>query len=71
MKQFWLKRIKDISGISGTGIVAEGVVFENGKCAMNWLTPTSSVGLYDNMEILEKIHSHEGHTKIIYKKKEK
>lgn len=69
MKLFWLKRLKDIHGVSGTGVVAEGVVFENGKCALNWLTPTSSVGIYDNMEVLEKIHGHEGKTKIIFKRR--
>lgn len=69
MKQFWLKRSKDVSGTSGTGIVAEGIVFENGKCALNWLTPTSSIGIYDNIEVLEKIHGHEGKTLVIYKRR--
>jgi len=38
MKKFWLKRIEDFSGISGTGIVAEGVIFSNGKAILSWLT---------------------------------
>lgn len=65
-KRFWLKRNKDVSGISGTGIVAEGVIFENGKCVMSWLTQYSSVCVYENIQTLEKIHSHEGATEIIF-----
>ena len=66
MKQFKLERTEDASGVSGTGIVAEGVIFRNGKCVLNWLTNLSSITIYDNIEILEKIHGHEGRTKIKY-----
>lgn len=66
MRNFWLERTKDDTGISGTGVVAEGVQFSNGKCAMSWLTNLSSVAIYDDMETLEKIHGHGGSTIIIY-----
>lgn len=66
MKQFKLERVEDLSGISGTGIVAEGVIFKNGKCVLNWLTNLNSITIFDNIEILEKIHGHEGRTKIKY-----
>ncbi len=64
LKMFWLERIEDESGVSGTGIVAEGVIFSNGKCALNWLTNYTSVAIYDSIEVLEKIHGHNGKTKI-------
>lgn len=64
MKRFYLNRIKDISGISGTGRVAEGFVFDNGKVAMCWLTATSSIAVYDTVEHVEKIHGHAGATEI-------
>jgi len=67
MKQFHLERTEDVSGTSGIGTVAEGVIFNNGKCAMSWLTNLTSITIYDNIEILEKIHSHEGRTKVIFK----
>lgn len=66
MINFKLERTEDASGVSGTGIVAEGVIFRNGKCVLNWLTNLSSITIYDNIEILEKIHGHEGRTKIKY-----
>jgi len=50
MRQFKLVRNVDVSGVSGTGHVAEGVQFGNGKCVLNWLTQYSSVAIYDDIE---------------------
>ncbi len=36
MKQFHLVRTEDESGVSGTGYVAEGVIFSNGWCVLRW-----------------------------------
>ncbi len=38
MKKFWLKRIEDVSQVSGTGIVAEGIIFSDGVAVLRWLT---------------------------------
>lgn len=37
MRAFKLTRYTDVSGISGTGIVAEGVEFSDGTVAVRWL----------------------------------
>lgn len=66
MTKFWLQRDEDISGTSGTGIVAEGIIFKNGKCVLSWLTDISSICIYNDIKQLEKIHGHEGRTKIKY-----
>jgi len=68
MKKFWLDRTEDISGISGLGVVAEGIIFSNGKAVLSWLTAGGSIAVYDSIEKLEKIHGHDGRTKVIYKK---
>lgn len=65
IKHFYLERIEDIHGKSGTGIVARGVVLPSGACVMEWLTFHSSICIYKNIEDVEKIHGHEGRTKII------
>lgn len=65
-KKFWFQRITDISGTSGTGIVAEGIVFSNGWAAVHWLTALDSVAIYPSLEVCEQIHSHGGATKIIW-----
>ena len=64
MRLFKLLRAEDVSGISGTGHVADGVVFQDGTAVMRWLTLTPSTSMYANIEHLEHIHSHGGRTKI-------
>ncbi len=59
MRPFWLQRVEDESGV---GLVAEGVVFSNGWCALTWL---KSVAFYPSLEEVEAIHGHDGKTKII------
>lgn len=66
MRRFNLLRKEDETGISGTGVVAEGIKFTNGKCAMNWLTSVSSVAVYDSMVELVQIHGHEGKTIVVW-----
>lgn len=65
MKLILLNRLKDESGISGTGIVAEGIEFDNGKCVISWLTEHTSITVYDNIEEVKAIHGHGDKTDII------
>lgn len=67
MRKFWLERDVDESGISGTGQVAEGVIFSDGRVAMRWLTanmPSSTV-LYDGITDVVTIHGHNGSTRVV------
>lgn len=66
MRTFKLVRTEDFSGVSGTGEVAEGVQFKNGKCVMCWDTATSSIAIYENIRDLVNIHGHEGRTKAVF-----
>lgn len=59
-----LVRDEDETGIAGKGVVAEGVQFSNGICAMSWLTAMHSTGIYPNVAQLEAIHGHNGRTKV-------
>lgn len=63
-RRFVLNRAEDATGTSGTGIVAEGVCFSNGKVALHWLSHLGAVNVYDSMQVTEVIHGHEGKTKI-------
>jgi hypothetical protein len=67
MQTFELVREVDVSGVSGTGVVAEGIVFSNGKAVLGWNSEVHSVCVYDNIQALEQIHGHGGCTKIRYK----
>jgi hypothetical protein len=64
MRTFKLVRTEDVTGVSGTGVVAEGVVFEDGSAAMRWKTETASTAVYDSIEDVERIHGHGGSTKV-------
>jgi hypothetical protein len=65
MIPFVLNRIEDETGISGTGVVAEGVIFTDGTVAVRWLTETASMGVYQSIEDVETIHGHGGKTEIV------
>ena len=68
MYLFQLYRDVDINGISGTGIVAEGVEFSNGSVVLSW-----SFGDYHTHESLPSIsavrhiHGHNGKTRVLWK----
>lgn len=66
LRKFYLQRDEDVSGKSGTGIVAVGVMFPSGLCVMEWTTPIKSVGHYHSIADLEALHGHEGRTKVIW-----
>ena len=66
MRRFHLQRNEDESGVSGTGIIAQGVQFFDGTCAMKWITATSSVAFYQSIEDLEVIHGHGGKTVVVW-----
>ena len=66
MRRFHLVRDEDISGVSGVGVVAEGVLFSTGKCVLSWTTRHRSVAIYDNAEELEAIHGHDGRARIVW-----
>lgn len=66
MHLFQLHRDEDQSGVSGTGIVAEGVLFQSGKVVLSWLTENTSLGIYDSAQIMEIIHGHGGKTRVVW-----
>jgi hypothetical protein len=64
--RFELWRDDDVSGVSGTGLIAEGVKFGDGKCVMRWRTRAASVSVYDSMKDLEHNHLHGGKSRIVW-----
>lgn len=73
MRAFRLVRNEDVSGVSGTGVVAEGVEFSDGVVALRWIVPPgvpghgfpTSVVFHDNgIASVEAVHGHSGRTRI-------
>jgi hypothetical protein len=71
MRRFHLVRDEDVTGLSGTGIVAEGVLFDTGTAVMRWTTqPYSSLVIWHaadgGIEGLQAIHGHGSRTRIAW-----
>lgn len=64
MRRFHLVRDEDVSGISGVGVVAEGVEFTDGRVVLAWLVTPGSMGYYRSLEQLTDIHGHGGATHV-------
>ena len=64
MRQFILVRMHDLSGTSGTGVVAEGAVFADGQAILKWLRKPYALGVYPSLKNLLEVHGHEGNTQI-------
>lgn len=61
-RRFYVYRRSDVSGVSGTGRVADGIEFTDGTVVIRWLTETASTAVYDSIEHLHAIHGHSGAT---------
>ena len=65
LRRFWLYRDEDPTGVGGTGIVAEGIIFSDGRAVLRWLSAVSAIGVYPNLDSIRLIHGHQGRTKIL------
>jgi hypothetical protein len=66
MRLFQLHRDEDSSGVSGTGIVAEGIEFTNRECVIHWLAKKSSMGIYATIDDVVTVHGHDGRTRVVW-----
>jgi hypothetical protein len=66
VRRFVLDRLEDVTGVSGTGVVAEGVEFTDGVVCLHWqgVWPSSIVHYERGMEAVESVHGHNGSTVI-------
>lgn len=67
-RRFYLYRYDDPSGVSGVGIVAEGVWFASDDVAVvRWVTGKPTTVVHDqSIESVKAIHCHSGSTKILW-----
>jgi len=61
-----LERDEDVSGVSGTGIVAYGAIFPDGTVVLRWDTRVRSTVMYDSLADLETITGHGGRTRVVF-----
>ena len=65
-RRFRLVRAADVTGVSGTGPVADGVLWPDGTVALRWSTATASTGVYASTADVVEIHGHGGATRIVW-----
>jgi hypothetical protein len=69
VRLFKMIRKNDTSGVSGTGHVLTGVVFDDGQTIVKWLSKTSSIGIWKSFDDFLAVHvtSHpENKTEIVW-----
>lgn len=64
MRTFRLQRDIDETGISGVGVVAEGVEFGDGSCVVRWTGERASTVCWSSISDVEAIHGHGGKTRV-------
>jgi hypothetical protein len=66
MKTFKLHRKVDVSGISGTGVVAFGCEFQNGFVLLHWSGEKPSIVFHQSLANVISVHCHNGATEIVF-----
>lgn len=82
MRRFELHRHTDVSGVSGTGVVAVGVQYDTpftvplpcgdhvrlpaGWCAIRWNGEYRSMVLWKSVDDAMAVHGHHGSTRLVW-----
>ena len=67
LRRFHFDRAKDVSGISGVGRVAEGVLITDTKeCVVHWLGQHACINIYHSIDDVLFVHGHSGSTQIVW-----
>ena len=58
IQSFTVYRTEDETGVSGDGIVIEGVRMATGQCVIHWLypPPRGGIAIFDSMDDFIKVH---------------
>lgn len=66
MRRFELVRETDVTGVSGTGVVAEGIEWDDGKVCLHWRGKHRSSVLWDDIDSVLVVHGHDGATRVAW-----
>lgn len=66
VRTFTLQRSEDVGGVSGIGVVAEGVEFSSGQVVITWLSHYPAVNLYGSIKVAHELHGHDGRTRVVW-----
>lgn len=66
MNRFELHRDIDVTGVSGSGVVADGVLFPDGTVCIHWRGPCPSTVVWQSIADAIAVHSHGGKTRFVW-----
>lgn len=66
MRRFELHRDLDVTGLSGTGVIVEGVEFGDATCAIRWRSIHPSTAVFDSVRTVLAVHGHSGATRLVW-----
>ncbi|WP_028924198.1 hypothetical protein [Pseudonocardia acaciae] len=65
-RRFELHRDTDHTGVSGTGVVAEGAQFGDGTVVLRWLGRYTSTVVWASLDDAMAVHGHDGATYVVW-----
>ncbi|MFI6909637.1 hypothetical protein ACIBKY_50840 [Nonomuraea sp. NPDC050394] len=65
-RRFMLMRHTDVSGVSGTGVVADGVQWPDGTVVIRWRGDRPSTVQWNSIDDAIAVHGHDGKTGFVY-----
>jgi hypothetical protein len=69
IRTFTVCRINDESGVSGTGVIIEGITLATGQCVVHWLypPPSGAIAIFNSISDFATVHikPHPGNETII------
>jgi len=66
-RSFLLVRQRDVSGVSGTGTVAEGVEWTDGSASLRWRGEHAATTFWESgIRAVLAVHGHQGATEVLY-----
>lgn len=65
-RRFQLMRDVDHTGVSNTGLVADGVVWPDGSVAIRWRGQHASTVVWASLDDAMAVHGHGGHTRCVW-----
>lgn len=65
-RRFGLSRTEDVTGVSGTGTVADGVLWPDGAVSIRWRGEHRSTVAWDDLTSAVCVHGHDGRTRVVW-----
>jgi hypothetical protein len=65
-RRFYLQRDHDVTGVSGAGRVADGVLWPDGSADIRWRGERPSSVHWNELGHAAAIHGHDGATRIVW-----